>query len=324
MIDILPSFFDCLAAETNLYAQQWQTNQTWNGIPPLLKKWKHLLEWMLSWALTRSLSCATTGLQTSSWGMWGYNVASRAIVLSHCVDISTSMTHKNSQLGMIPLCYTNLGQYLTCASTRFWNSTFQARRWALHDETMVKYKGGVFFRQYMPKKPIKWGIKVWMLAEPSDRWRKPLTSRTLTCQHPSSHTINTWEVSTWTTSWGLTIPLLDQELSGGDTFFGSSLMLQSSTQWFWNTFLLSNYHQDVTPSNLILPSSSLVGSVGGRGILIRKERAPPWLWLYLIFQDIGKWNFLGGRERASTAVTMDTKPPLVALPKQHSDVVAVK
>ena len=158
----------------------------------------------------------------------------------------------------------------------------------------------------------------------SDGWKKPLTSRTLTCQHPSSHTINTWEVSTWTTSWGLTIPLVDQELSGGDTFFGSSLMLQSSMQWFWNTFLLSNYHQDVTPSNLILPSSSLVGSVGGRGILIRKERAPPWLWLYLIFQDIGKWNFLGGRERASTALTMDTKPPLVALPKQHSDVVAVK
>jgi len=31
---------------------------------------------------------------------------------------------------------------------------------------MVKYKGRVFFRQYMPKKPIKWGIKVWMIAEP--------------------------------------------------------------------------------------------------------------------------------------------------------------
>ena len=30
----------------------------------------------------------------------------------------------------------------------------------------------------------------------SDGRKKPLTSRTLTCQHPSSHTINTWEVST--------------------------------------------------------------------------------------------------------------------------------
>jgi len=34
------------------------------------------------------------------------------------------------------------------------------------DEAMVKYKGRVFFRQYMPKKPIKWGMKVWMIAEP--------------------------------------------------------------------------------------------------------------------------------------------------------------
>ena len=33
------------------------------------------------------------------------------------------------------------------------------------DEAMIKYKGRVFFRQYMPKKPVKWGIKVWMLAE---------------------------------------------------------------------------------------------------------------------------------------------------------------
>ena len=33
------------------------------------------------------------------------------------------------------------------------------------DEAMIRYKGRVFFRQYMPKKPIKWGIKVWMLAD---------------------------------------------------------------------------------------------------------------------------------------------------------------
>ena len=29
---------------------------------------------------------------------------------------------------------------------------------------MIRFKGRVFFRQYMPKKPIKWGIKVWTLA----------------------------------------------------------------------------------------------------------------------------------------------------------------
>ena len=33
------------------------------------------------------------------------------------------------------------------------------------DESMVKFKGRLSFRQYMPAKPIKWGIKVWVLCE---------------------------------------------------------------------------------------------------------------------------------------------------------------
>lgn len=33
------------------------------------------------------------------------------------------------------------------------------------DETMVRFKGRLKFRQYLPMKPIKWGIKVWCLAE---------------------------------------------------------------------------------------------------------------------------------------------------------------
>ena len=33
------------------------------------------------------------------------------------------------------------------------------------DEAMIRYRGRVFFRQYMPKNSIKWGITVWMLAD---------------------------------------------------------------------------------------------------------------------------------------------------------------
>ena len=33
------------------------------------------------------------------------------------------------------------------------------------DESMIKFKGRLGFRQYMPAKPIKWGIKVWALCE---------------------------------------------------------------------------------------------------------------------------------------------------------------
>ena len=33
------------------------------------------------------------------------------------------------------------------------------------DESMVKFKGRLGFRQYMPAKPIKWGVKIWSLCE---------------------------------------------------------------------------------------------------------------------------------------------------------------
>ena len=33
------------------------------------------------------------------------------------------------------------------------------------DEGMVKYKGRLGFKQYMPMKPVKWGIKVWVHAD---------------------------------------------------------------------------------------------------------------------------------------------------------------
>lgn len=33
------------------------------------------------------------------------------------------------------------------------------------DETMRKYKGRIYFRQYIPNKPVRWGIKLWSLCE---------------------------------------------------------------------------------------------------------------------------------------------------------------
>ena len=33
------------------------------------------------------------------------------------------------------------------------------------DESMIGFKGRLAFLQYMPKKPQKWGIKAWVLAD---------------------------------------------------------------------------------------------------------------------------------------------------------------
>lgn len=52
------------------------------------------------------------------------------------------------------------------------NSTFQDNYRSYGDvtvdETMVKFKGRLGFRQYLPAKPVKWGMKLWTLAESSN------------------------------------------------------------------------------------------------------------------------------------------------------------
>ena len=35
------------------------------------------------------------------------------------------------------------------------------------DESMIKFKGRLAFRQYLPMKPTKWGVKVWVMSESS-------------------------------------------------------------------------------------------------------------------------------------------------------------
>ena len=37
------------------------------------------------------------------------------------------------------------------------------------DETMKRFGGRLYFKQFMPNKPIRWGIKLWSLAESQNR-----------------------------------------------------------------------------------------------------------------------------------------------------------
>ena len=47
---------------------------------------------------------------------------------------------------------------------RFQN-VFTPNREIAVDESMIGYKGRLSFLQYMPKKPKKWGMKAWALAD---------------------------------------------------------------------------------------------------------------------------------------------------------------
>ena len=50
------------------------------------------------------------------------------------------------------------------------------------DEAMIKFNGRLSWKQYMPKKPIKWGVKLWVLSDASlaTAWRLTSTLGVMT------------------------------------------------------------------------------------------------------------------------------------------------
>lgn len=56
--------------------------------------------------------------------------------------------------------------FLDYLSSRF-QELYEVNGQVTVDESMVKFKGRLAFRQYLPMKPTKWGIKVWVMAESS-------------------------------------------------------------------------------------------------------------------------------------------------------------
>ena len=56
--------------------------------------------------------------------------------------------------------------FLDFLAARF-QALYQVDGFVTVDESMVKFKGRLVFRQYLPLKPIKWGVKVWVMAESS-------------------------------------------------------------------------------------------------------------------------------------------------------------
>ncbi len=81
----------------------------------------------------------------------------------HIVDDTTMITDR-TQPGYDPLY--KVRNMINLANTRF-AEIYKPQQHLSVDESMVKFDGRHMSKQYMPKKPIKWGFKFWMLAEAS-------------------------------------------------------------------------------------------------------------------------------------------------------------
>ena len=88
--------------------------------------------------------------------------------------------HLNDSNGYVPKgqdgydALYKLRPFLTKLLERF-EAMFTPKKEMSLDEQMIKFKGRLSFKQYMPKKPTKWGMKAFVLADSKTgytyRWR---------------------------------------------------------------------------------------------------------------------------------------------------------
>lgn len=74
-----------------------------------------------------------------------------------------------------------------------YKSNYQPRQCISIDESMIAYKGRLSFLQYMPKKPHKWGLKAWVLADSTNgytwAWKLYTGKESGTREHGLAHKV---------------------------------------------------------------------------------------------------------------------------------------
>lgn len=162
-----PSFFQLLADQTNLYARQKQAttpDRRWHPTSP---------EEMMAFVGVNIIMGIDKKPEICNyWSTDEFlgNEGVKKVFPRERFEALTRYLHLNDsakmpgrdQPGYDPL-YKVQPLIQLCKHT-FLEHYTPAREMSV-DEAMIRYKGRVFFRQYMPKKPTKWGIKVWTLAD---------------------------------------------------------------------------------------------------------------------------------------------------------------
>ena len=162
-----PSFFERLATETNLYAEQRQTSKPdvkWYPTTP--EEMKAFVGVNMIMGIDQKPELCnywSTDEFLGNVGIQRVFTRDRFESLCRYLHMNDSQQQPARDDPSHDALY-KVRPLLTMCERTFLEQYVPDRDLSI-DEAMVKYKGRVFFRQYLPKKPVKWGIKVWMLAE---------------------------------------------------------------------------------------------------------------------------------------------------------------
>ncbi|CAM4573597.1 unnamed protein product [Leuciscus chuanchicus] len=157
--------WDMLVMETNRYAEQTREHSPTNS------KWKPVskTEMMTFVGLCLAFGIMQLPARRDFWRQtkWLYQTNVPKAMARDRFDMIWRYLHL--QDNMDPAVdktdkLWKIRQWMDLLLVRF-QALYEVNGFVSVDESMVKYKGRLGFRQYLPMKPVKWGIKVWVMAE---------------------------------------------------------------------------------------------------------------------------------------------------------------
>ena len=158
---------DKLITETNIYARQEREK---NPPPPFAAKWMPVEpnEMKAFLALCFGMGILRLPEKTDYWrqNKWMFCTSYNRVMSRDRFHQIWRYLHiqNNEELPDTPDKLWKVRWFLEYLNGKFGEIYVPYENFTV-DESMIKFKGRLSFRQYLPAKPVKWGVKVWVLAE---------------------------------------------------------------------------------------------------------------------------------------------------------------
>lgn len=166
-----PAFlFELLVNQTNLYARQRQQTRPDAKWSPVTEE--EIKAWLGMRVAMSILQLPQTAMYWSTDSLFG-NLPLKKVMTRDRFDKISQYFHLNDSTQNLPRDNPGRDKIYHVrpvhdAVLDRCLTTYNAHQNVSIDEAMIKFRGRLAFRQYMPAKPTKYGIKVWMRSDPTN------------------------------------------------------------------------------------------------------------------------------------------------------------